>query len=280
MANPYYVSVYLEGGAGNQFFQIAAMLGYAEQYGYIPVFLEKPRPYKDHSSSQFDMQTLFSSVGIAQKGPNIQWKLLQEGPQGAYTYTPFPKIEGNVCLKGFFQSELYFPKRGLQFTVCPSKFSALDLFTNDWSRTAFLHIRRGDYLHPLNKHHVIPVREYLIRSVEYLSKNYPQIDRYFVASDDIAWCKENLPLYFPSIRLHPEKWIWCPDSCSDQETMFWMQTCGAGICANSSFSWWAAYLLHQSNPSAPILMPNIWGSSPPLPPTRDLHPSWAIQISV
>lgn len=271
----FYVSIHLEGGAGNQFFQIAAMLGYAEQYGHIPVFLEKPRPYKDHSSSVFDMQTLFPSIGVAP--PGLQWKLLQEGSQDAYTFSPIPYIPDNVCLKGFFQSELYFPKRGLHLTVCPHQFSATDLFSNNWSRTAFLHIRRGDYLHPLNHHHVIPIRGYLQRSLQYLSIHCPQIDRYFVASDDIHWCKEMLPSYIPNIP--SDQWIWCPASCTDQETLFWMQTCGAGVCANSSFSWWAGYLLHQSNPSAPILMPNIWGF-PPLPPTKDLHPNWVIRIPI
>jgi hypothetical protein len=103
--------------------------------------------------------------------------------------------------------------------------------------------------------------------------NFPRDSVCYVASDDIEWCRQELPRQFEAV------WLFCPEHLTDSETLQWMALCGlGGICANSTFSWWAGYYLHQQfGASATICMPAEWGK-PPLPPARDIHPDWCLKI--
>jgi hypothetical protein len=138
-----------------------------------------------------------------------------------------------------------------------------DFRAHDWHDTFFLHVRRGDYLHPLNRHHCVDLMEYYRHCLKAFGDA-----TCFVVSDDMEWCMESLPELL-------QKRIWCSPDMSDAETLHWMSKCQrGGICANSSFSWWAAYFIHRSNSACRIFMPTPWGY-PPLAPVYDLYPSWA-----
>jgi hypothetical protein len=262
-----YVTINISDGFGNQMFKVACLLGYAERFGHTPVFLEEPKISKDHSESLLKLQN-FIAIPVKPELAKEQWTVLKEAHEHAFTYNAILEINGNVYLDGYFQSELYFPKQGLPTSV-PSPPSIHTEFLNiDWSSVFFLHIRRGDYMHPANRHHQIDVETYVRKAMREFSRH-----TCFVASDDIAWCNQVLPTWFPD-----QSWIICPAELSDAETLFWMSLCGlGGICANSSFSWWAAYFLRLSAPEATICMPYPWGTRP-LPEARDLYPRWAKKI--
>ena len=249
-------------------FKVAAMLGYAERHGHIPVFVKEPLPSKDHEKSAFRLRELFPSIPILEKMEG-EWIYLRENPDNCFTYTPLPKISENVMLEGYFQSEEYIPSKGIQIPLSPSFIKAGYLFAEDWKTICFLHIRRGDYLHPFNQHHRVNLESYIRTCLKRLPSSATKC---FVASDDIEWCQRELPSLFPEWK----NWLWCPADISDRETFFWMTMCGAGaICANSTFSWWAAYFIHQFDTSVSCFMPVPWGF-PPLPETRNLYPKWAI----
>jgi hypothetical protein len=263
-----YVSVQISDGFGNQMFKVAAMLGYAQRHGHQPIFLEEPKPSKDHPNTTLSVRTFFPTIPIIPEAIKQAWTVLQEPAGASMTYLEFPAIQGNVYLKGYFQSEQYFPKVRIPFApnIVPQ---CIELFANDWSSTFFLHIRRGDYMHPANAHHTINVYSYLQKSLVHFSEALTC----FVVSDDIIWCKTTLPTWFS------RKWLFCPDA-TDAETLYWMSLCAGGICANSSFSWWAAYFLKQDrdiSETLQICMPFPWGK-PPLPEARNLIPEWATSI--
>jgi hypothetical protein len=269
----WYVTIEPSGGFGNQMFMVAAMLGYADLYGHTPVFLKLVDGSNDHPTSVCKVSELFSNISIRPELSDLPWQTIQEAPGNAFTYRSLPDIQGHVRLKGYFQSERYFPKQGISVSLYPPMFSCISYMKCDWPNTFFLHIRRGDYLHPLNTHHNISLLPYMRKCLtEYDSERHTC----FVVSDDIEWCRRELPFLIPEWS----KWMFCSSECSDLETLFWMQLCmQGGICANSSFSWWSAYFLHKKEPIVRIFMPAQWGT-PPLPPARDLHPSWARKVEL
>lgn len=261
-------------GLGNQLFMMAAALGYAERWGYEPVFWEEPTSSWEHKGSAFRVRTMFPHIRVLTAADRVgEWVIMKESWEGIFTYTPLPNAAGkNVKLEGYFQSELYGPST---FPTHPSPPSlCAELIAHRWSRTFFLHVRRGDYLHPANAHHAVNLAEYWRTCLRAM----PQDGVCFVVSDDMAWCRKELVGIVGDAW--QGEWLWCPAELSDVETFFWLRACDrGGICANSTFSWWAAWYVQRrvgnGASKASLYMPRTWGF-PPLPPTPNLYPAWAI----
>jgi hypothetical protein len=136
----------------------------------------------------------------------------------------------------------------------------------------FLHIRRGDYLHPLNWHHYVDLDKYYERALSL----FPSGAHVVVCSDDLSWCKSVLPLRYPFIGA--DKWVWFAGD--EYETLSAMMGCTlGGICANSTFSWWGAYLGQRQEKI--ITMPDLWiQKRVGFPLATDIYPVWAEQVSV
>ena len=239
-------------------FQVAALLGYAERHGHTPVFLEEPRPSAEHPQTAFRAHE-WSRIPVRPDLQHTAWIPLK---LGTFTYEPPPFIAGNVMLEGYAQSEAYGPSKLPTFSpkLSPSMISL------PWHSMFFLHVRRGDYLHPANGHHAVDLRDYYCRCL----RTFPREMACFVVSDDMEWCKVNVPELDPGRR-----WIWCPP-IPDTEVLFWMSSCAGGICANSTFSWWAAKLGWDVKKKGQYHMPVPWGYGPTFSNTRDLYPSWAV----
>lgn len=111
-----------------------------------------------------------------------------------------------------------------------------------------LHIRRGDYLTNSYFHH-LPLKYYQ-DSIDYLKKQLNDFT-VFVFSDDIEWVRENLkidlPHHFVNINNTPD---------TDFMELELMKSCRHNIIANSTFSWWGAWL--NENPDKIIIAPRIW----------------------
>lgn len=101
-----------------------------------------------------------------------------------------------------------------------------------------IHVRRGDYLKDPDYCGICDL-DYYKKAVEtVLSKTGKQVT-FLVFSNDINWCKENLADDFAGNEVIYVDWNTGKDSYKD---MFLMSQCNANIIANSSFSWWGAYL--------------------------------------
>ena len=112
-----------------------------------------------------------------------------------------------------------------------------------------LHIRRGDYLLAKHQNIYIPLPlEYYQQAADFIS-NQAGACTFFVFSDDIEWAKENLSLPYP-IEYVSGKDI------ADYEELMLMAACAHNITANSSFSWWGAWL--NRNPEKIIVTPKRW----------------------
>jgi hypothetical protein len=111
-----------------------------------------------------------------------------------------------------------------------------------------MHVRRGDYVTLKNAGEF-----HGLCSVEYYHAALKSIDakegaEIFMFSDDIEWCRQNLkfdlPVTYVNNAFHP---VW---------DMYLMSLCSHNIIANSSFSWWAAWL--NTNPEKKVIAPEYW----------------------
>jgi hypothetical protein len=98
-----------------------------------------------------------------------------------------------------------------------------------------VHIRRGDYAYvkEITAIHGICSMDYYFEAMELIKKIFPTAS-FFIFSDDVDWVKENFQ--------QPNNYIITPNLTSPQEDLRLMSMCTHHIIANSSFSWWAAWL--------------------------------------
>lgn len=260
-----YVSVSLTSGLGNRCFQVYAMLGYAERMGFTPLFVREwiePCPHPGPIS----ITDLFPEIAVVPTAASTggPWVVHTMAGEDAFTYVPLPAYASHVKLVGFFQSEQYFPSV-VRTPSCLRSFCE-QAFPN----RAFLHVRRGDYLLPVCQHHCVDLRDYYRKAVALFESD----TEFLVCSDDLAWCRAELPRLLPEVADH--RWIWADPAGSDVATWAAMVQCLAGgICANSTFSWLPGYWI--SSPSKRYVLPSVWGK-PPLPPARDLIPASALVV--
>jgi hypothetical protein len=108
--------------------------------------------------------------------------------------------------------------------------------------TCSIHVRRGDYL-ALQNHHPIQSIEYYQNAIDIIGN-----DKHFlIFSDDIKWCEENFG------GLTNKTYI---TGNQDYEDLYLMSMCRNNIIANSTFSWWGAWL--NKNEDKKVIAPKQW----------------------
>ncbi len=176
------------------------------------------------------------------------------------TYTGWePNIlnkTGNMYLDGFWQSPKYFNDiREVilkDFSLKLPISASMQLWTNKIQETnsVSIHVRRGDYVsNPRVQNEFGTCSEnYYKAAISHLKQNYEDL-RFFVFSDDIEWVQRNLELP-ANTTLVSDKVLTAP------EELTLMSKCSHNIIANSSFSWWGAWL--NTNPNKVAIAPTPW----------------------
>ena len=163
----------------------------------------------------------------------------------------------NVYLAGYFQCEKYFRDQAdiirRDFTLRPEIEARLDqalLAEMERSESISLHIRRGDYVHHAETSRFFGVcsTEYYQRCIEHVAGQIRN-PVFFLFSDDPDWVKENLRLSYPGILVSNGR-------LKDYEELWLMSRCRHHIIANSSFSWWGAWL--NPRPDKIVCAPEEW----------------------
>ena len=174
----------------------------------------------------------------------IEW-LHVEKPD--HTYDPI-EYKNNMFLKGYFQSEKYFKhNRDAVLELFEPLQQIDDFLSKKYSnlvnnkKAVSMHIRRGNYLQ-LQEYHVIIGKEYY----EKARKQFDEDNIFVYFSDDIEWCKE---VFKGNNNIFIEK----QDDVLD---MYLMSKIPNNIIANSSFSWWAAWL--NENDNKKVVCPSSW----------------------
>jgi hypothetical protein len=130
-----------------------------------------------------------------------------------------------------------------------------------------LHVRRGDYVQNkiTNQFHGLCSLKYYNNAIHYIEMKIKNIE-IFVFSDDISWCKENLKYNLP---------IHFMDTNDAHSDLYLMTKCKHNIIANSSFSWWGAWL--NTNKEKIVIAPKQWFADQSVI-TQDIIPAQWIKL--
>ncbi|MCW3076082.1 MAG: alpha,2-fucosyltransferase [Bacteroidetes bacterium] len=173
---------------------------------------------------------------------------------GKKFYPDFFRLSNNTYLSGYWQSEKYFHKYAsvIREDFIPGANLPDDLINVvTWIKqceSVSVHVRRGDYitLKSANDFHGACGIDYYSKAVNYLSQN--KNIELFIFSDDIVWCKKNMIFDFPVTYIEQKN-----GACWD---LYLMSLCKHNIIANSSFSWWGAWL--NANNRKIVVAPEYW----------------------
>lgn len=251
------------GRLGNQMFQYAALRGIAANRGF-DWLIPRPDSYGDSNYGLFDcfkMETVQeSNFGIlnAQSISTGEFHFIQEF---------FDNCPDNVNLHDYFTSEKYFSNVKdvirKDYTFKDDILNPCREIMDDLENPIFLHVRRGDYLVKPEAHPACAI-SYYEKALAHFDKESPVL----VFSDDIEWCKEQ-DLFQDDRFMLSEYTERYPQTCDTlqgrQQSLIpyfdlcMMSLCTGGIIANSTMSWWGAWLIE--NPTQPIVAPNPWFGS-------------------
>lgn len=257
------ITIEIMGGLGNQLFQIACLLSYSLKYK-IPFYFERVPTKKIDRPLYWD--NLFKSLKPFLKEP-MQLPIYKE-PH--YHYSKLPYIEESFKLLGYFQSYKYFSENEESIFRLLRIRESQALFKET---SVSLHFRIGDYK-DLQEHHPLLSIDYYVKALDQLIKDTGKDDWnviYFFEKKDTTLVKEHIEkLKKYNLTFEPI------DHClSDWQQMLKMSVCKHNIIANSSFSWWGAYL-NQSSPK--VYYPKVWfGPAQGIKQMEDLcPPTWTI----
>jgi hypothetical protein len=289
------VIVELKGGLGNQFFQYAAGIALSQYYGvplkvnianlqapdktlgtsrqYMLSNLSSPPETVIYTETNGFLQRLLRKINsvVNPSAPNIYKE------KNFYYDTNFWKTGKSVHIIGNFQSELYFSQFKKKI-LSKIKINELLLSVSDIAmlkavtetESLSIHIRRGDYVSNKIANNVLGVLPLTYYQAAYkLITEAKNIKHTFVFSDDIEWVKNNFT-FITNVTFVDNS-----GENKDIADFYLMQHCSHNIIANSSFSWWAAYL--NPNPDKMVVAPQRWFNKANLN-TKDLLPAGWIKV--
>lgn len=272
------IIVKLLGGLGNQMFQYAAARSLAEQNSTDVMFDLSwfDQDFDANTTPRYYELSCFSLDATAHKydgtaRARLRRRLAKQYTEPHFHYDEnFKKLSKNAVLNGYFQSEKYFIDIReillLDFTWKKKpegkNQELLEQIQQDPSSVS-VHVRRGDYVSNENaaKFHGLTGAEYYKAAVKQILQKVKS-PKLYVFSDDPGWCKQNLKFTQPTTYIS--------HNTDGSEDMRLMKACGHNIIANSSFSWWGAWL--NTNPDKVVIGPSRWFSHPESN-TKDVIPS-------
>lgn len=258
------ILVKLMGGLGNQMFQYAAACSLSHKLRtelMLDITWFYQNFHTDTTPRKYELDCFLLDDKVRKINSQIKKKIVtslyRHYEEPSFNYDPeFQKISNNTYLVGYFQSEEYFIQSVNSVVESFSWKNKLSyenelLYNNikqDPSSTS-LHIRRGDYIKNIAtaKHHGVINYEYYERAVKLISRqiNKPSL---YIFSDDPDWCIKNIQFSNPT--------VFVSHNINGSDDMKLMAACRNNIIANSSFSWWGAWL--NKNPDKIVLTPKNW----------------------
>ena len=264
--NKSYISTTIKGGLGNQMFQIAALYGVALDNNLVPVVMKT-----DSSPSVFHPRpvywdTVFSRVNSVKQLPFSSHNIIRETTM---QYTPL-RLPHNISfmMDGYYQTAKYFePHRDkilelfklplLKAKIVSNYYEEIKSNINEKNNSnkkmeyVAIHVRRGDYL-KLQHYHVVQSLNYYLNAIDKVFTDTDDVQYNFVVfSDDIPWCQENFKtkntIFFDNVN---------SDLPADVLEIYLMAMMDHHIIANSSFSWWSAWLC--TNNDKKVVAPKRW----------------------
>jgi hypothetical protein len=283
------IVVALEGGLGNQMFQYAAARATAARTSSRLALDIRPLRASGERAYCLDAFRLREPLELITEGPaprrngrirNFINSLLgvdRTFRESGFRYNPaILSITSSLRLEGYFQSERYFADiaQAIREDFIPqedllAEINALAENLIPSGPCVSLHVRRGDYANPATMAvHGLLDASYYEKALRLVAERTGQSFPVCVFTDDTAWARANLPLTSDArfISEHTRTAL---------QDLILMSRCAHHITANSSFSWWGAWL----NPSQDkvVVTPARWFQPASGLDTRDLRPAGWLQ---
>jgi hypothetical protein len=270
----------LMGGLGNQLFQIFATISYGIKSRNQFTFLNVETLGGGSTTLRYTFwNTLLHKLKffLIDHIPNYVNVIREKD----FTFNELPinqMIGKDTMIYGYFQSYKYFESNyNIIYKLLGIKEMKTRLLTNmDYNdddflkKTVSMHFRIGDYK-KVQHCHPIMTKEYYFRSLKFLETKYKDINftiMYFCENEDldeVIVTIKNLELQFPNYTF-----IRADNKLEDWQQMLLMSCCHHNIIANSSFSWWGAYLNDWQDKI--VCYPSVWFGPTITHNTKDLCP--------
>jgi hypothetical protein len=285
----------IQGGLGNQLFQYATARALAEQYR-LDLILDidwYQNSYHEVTPRSFELSKFAIKASVAGSYPRVprlsRWRnalqsLLPLQPfilEEKKHYTFDKRVnqlslfkDQNLYLRGYWQSYKYFENiqnlLRLELSLNQGLDPVYDSYLDPISRagSTMLHVRRGDYVHlaaASKVHQVVDIEYYQAAMQKAL--NIQENTHFFVFSDDLPWAKANLPFQ--------EKLTFIEGTLTHDDViqeLALMRACQNHIIANSSLSWWGAWLKDRQDGF--VIAPSRWINNHSASVDDLLPPQW------
>ncbi len=262
------IIIRIKGGLGNQLFQYAVGRAVALHH-QVPLKLDLTifETYKLHNGYRLDQFAIQAEIATESEinkltgGKNVLISALRKAglvkkksyfKEKRISYFDGGIFKNNfVYLNGYWQNELYFSNirelllRELSPINLMNDLGSAYLESINKSNSVSLHVRRGDYLN-LKNIGVLDV-DYYTKAVEYI-RTIVENPTFYIFSDDLDWCKNNLGFL--------DDCIYVDRTQTEIDDLQLMSYCRHNIIANSSFSWWGAWL--NQNSKKIVIAPKGW----------------------
>lgn len=290
------VIVKLIGGLGNQMFQYAFAYAFSQKaHTQFKLDISAFESY-DLRQYELDCFCILEEIATAKEICQLKYKdesffrktirkITRQPQPFADTYYSEKTLlfdndvfskRGSYYLDGYWQSQRYFQDYRedlLRLLTLKENFHTKSQQYQQQilnSQSVSIHIRRGDYIaNPkTDSIHGTCSISYYKKSISFITKKIKH-PHFFIFSDDLIWAKDNLFINEPFTFVELDR------DASDCEEMFLMSHCKYNIIANSSFSWWGAWL--NQNPNKIVIAPQYWFRDTSIK-TDDLIPESWIRI--
>ena len=308
------ITVLINGGLGNQLFQVFATLAAALHNEDTCYFLHTPRDATGKRATYWNslLYNLIPMTVIPTPANVKRFLQLPVHQESGFRYNRLPSSTAMnstpLKLVGYFQSDKYFSDvRDEIYNKIQLREQQQGIKTmfedSSWfscgAITIAIHFRIGDYAHIQDKHPILPL-EYYRQALKHVMNNVPSSDLY-KTNDETATAtatatrpvKFNVLIFnqacdnavildhMRELKADPEFAYRCrfhkvPDMFEDWKQLLLMSVCDHSIIANSTFSWWGAYF--NQNPSKIVCYPGTWFGPALKHDTRDLFPADWVKI--
>ena len=227
------------GRLGNQMFEYAAVRGIAAKHGYewcIP-------PFNKTGIENYSLHQCFKLESVEEDNLNYldHYQYMQER-FFHFDEELFSLCPDHVSLQGYFQSEKYFKHIENEiredFTFKKEVFDPCKEMVSSVDNPIALHVRRTDYVANSTNHPLCTLNYY-----KAALKNFNDERNVIVFSDDPEWCHQQ--------QLFSDDRFIISENTDNRVDLCLMSLCKDFIIANSSFSWWAAWLGNRGKVIAP-----------------------------
>jgi len=264
------IEVEISGGIGNQLFQFAAALALAQHLN-AEIILDVSwyeRELQSVDKRYMELDEFFDLSKIrrvkSKRHPKVEfaikraknYKVINDAKIDLSAFHSL-STRRHIRMRGYWQSEAYFTPIVDFLRSSYSKHQMMSTLANEIANeisssiSLGIHVRRGDYItnRKTNSFHGVCGEDYFKNATRLVLKS-KKIDKVYVFSDDIQWCRENLNLDVPNVLVE--------SVVSDTEQLKLLSLCSHHVISNSSFSWWAAWFGYSEEQV--VIYPQVWFS--------------------